>query len=267
VAQEFQWKKLQAPARRPFPGVPKAAPAKGPQATPGGPVDSHSSGAQSGLSNDQSEIAEHSTGYDAGFAEGREEGFEVARQEQLALLESLQACVQETSRLRSMIVEQSLQDMSAALYLMFREIFSHELAINPQLVHALVEELRKALQAEGRLQLALGQQDYEQVAGLAGQLSDLDLQLDPSLTPGVVRGLAGKAVYEMDVFANLASVLSRAARELDAQRVEAEIHSMLENSVPHETGAGELPVADADADTRAAAMPPDSETGPDDDAG
>ena len=260
MGEEFQWKKLQAPVRRPFPGVPKAAPSREVQTPPGAAVDPHQDVAQSDDSQDPCEIAEHSTGYDAGFAEGREEGLAAAQREQIALLESLQACVQEVSRLRSVIVEQSLQDMSAALYLMFREIFSHELATNPQLVRALVDELRTALQTEGRLQLVLGQQDYEKVTGLAGQLRGLDLQLDQSLTPGVVRGLAGKAVYEMDVFANLESVLSRAARELDAQQVEAEIHSLLENSVPLEAGAEELP------ENPSGAMVNDSETGTGDDA-
>ncbi len=260
MGEEFQWKKLQAPVRRPFPGVPKAASSRELQTAPGVEVGPDQDAAQSDSSHDPCEMAEHSSGYDAGFAEGREEGLATAKREQIALLESLQACVHEVSRLRSVIVEQSLQDMSAALYLMFKEIFSHELATNPQLVRALVDELRMALQAEGPMQLVLGQQDYEKVAALAGQLSGLDLQLDQSLTPGVVRGLAGKAVYEMDVFANLESVLSRAVRELDVQRVEAEIHSLLENSVAHEAGAEELP------ETPSVVMAEKNSTGPGDDA-
>ena len=62
------------------------------------------------------------------------------------------------------------------------------------------------------------------------------------------------------MFANLESVLSRAVRELDVQRVEAEIHSLLENSVAHEAGAEELP------ETPSGVLAGESNTGPGDDA-
>ena len=67
--------------------------------------------------------------------------------------------LEEVQRLREQTLGEAMQDIAIALHMIFAEVFRHELRTSPELIAALVEELRQALQADATPTITLNRPD------------------------------------------------------------------------------------------------------------
>ncbi len=128
------------------------------------------------------------------YARGRREGLAAAEEKLDSATEALVAALEDVSRLRDSLAQQSRRDMLRLVMAVAEQIIRREVGVDPQVVMTIIENALQASVRADQYRVRISPADLERVserkplflAGISG-LKNLSFEADATITPGGCR--------------------------------------------------------------------------------